>query len=122
MTREKLVELYPVIYGDALFSCGNGWNAILADSGLDLMLLLLRSGAEAHALSAREHFGVLSLTIECSPSIAAEVVAIEAEAEAQSARTCELCGAPGRAGWARKGGWYCTLCETCREKNSEGLQ
>lgn len=50
--------------------------------------------------------------------------ALIADAEAESFRICEQCGAPGTTGPVRTTGfgWVFTLCDTCREERREALR
>ena len=50
--------------------------------------------------------------------------ALIADAEAESLRICEECGAPGTVGPVRTTGfgWVLTLCDPCREEKREALR
>lgn len=58
--------------------------------------------------SAREKWGVLSLSYACDPAVRATVREAERQAAEEASRKCEICGRPGKL---RKFHWRKTLCD-----------
>jgi len=122
---DALCEEFPLLYANRHASwretpmgfgieCGKGWFALLRDLSAKLEALILRLPLEERkkyrADQVKEKFGTLrfymtALTDEMSEAIRA--------AEAASAETCELCGAPGVL---RSRGWLKTLCDRHHEE------
>ncbi len=87
-------------------SCGSGWYPILAR--LDDRLRAIDPDYEVYQI--KEKFGTLRFYWSgCGGAASREAVA---DAEAESARTCELCSTPARLKVSPTG-WYRTLCEAC---------
>ena len=91
-------------------SCDPGWYPILAR--LEERLSELDPHYEVNQI--KEKFG--TLRFYCEGDIL-DGDAIVDEAEAESARTCELCGSVGHL--RTRAGWLKTLCDTC--SRSEGF-
>jgi hypothetical protein len=86
------------------FSCSKGWKDLL-----DRAFTKMKAAGWNSAIhQVKEKFGTLRLY--CEQDGRPEIEAIIREAEEESARTCEMCGKPGRA---RKLSWVRTLCDVC---------
>ena len=89
------------------FSCGTGWQTLITD----LVEKLDALSPDITVVQVKEKFGALRFYIEqCPESVFDEAERLISEAEHLSARTCEVCGQPGKV---REGGWLITLCDDC---------
>lgn len=93
------------------FECGDGWFDLLMRLSVKIeaaLQAMLTEGKRRQDLpcvhQVKEKFGTLRFYMS-QPAQWREWIA---EAEAESARTCELCGAPGAL--SIRGGWYSTMC------------
>ena len=84
---------------------GVGWLPIL-----DKLFGRLRAAGVTSLGQVKEKFGTLRVYVGAVDTHAVIDAAIR-EAEAESAVTCETCGAPGKL---RVGGWLTTSCDDCR--------
>lgn len=105
----RLLERIPDGWGRWI-SCGPGWYPILAR--IEERLNELDPHFEVNQI--KEKFGTLRVYWEGDIP---DGDAIVDEAEAESARTCELCGSVGHL--RTRAGWLKTLCDTC--SRSEGF-
>jgi len=105
----RLLERIPDGWGRWI-SCGPGWYPILAR--IEERLSELDPDYEVNQI--KEKFGTLRFYWEGDIP---DGDAIVDEAEAESARTCELCGSVGHL--RTRAGWLKTLCDTC--SRSEGF-
>jgi hypothetical protein len=103
-----LLERIPDGWGRWI-QCGAGWYPILAR--LDDRLRDIDSDYQVHQI--KEKFGTLRFYWSGRNSDAGEEAV--ADAEAESARTCERCGNPGRL--RTKRGWLRTLCDDCAQSD-----
>lgn len=87
--------------------CGPGWYPILAR--LDGRLQQIDPDYRVHQI--KEKFGTLRFYWVGHNLDAGEVAVVDAEAE--SARTCEQCGSPGRL--HKRNGWFRTVCDDCAQ-------
>ena len=112
------------------FECEDGWFDIIwklsekieeeldkikaGMSKKDKTISLLQIGEEVgfEVVQVKEKFGSLRFYANFSNDAIESLIR---EAERQSAKTCELCGADGDL--ADKGHWYKTLCLECCKKN-----
>lgn len=85
--------------------CGPGWYPILAR--LEERLHQIDPDYEVHQI--KEKFGTLRF-YWASRNLNAGEMAV-AEAESESARTCERCGSPGLL--RKRNGWLRTVCDDC---------
>jgi hypothetical protein len=99
-----LLERIPDGWGRWI-SCGAGWYPLLAR--LDARLRQIDPDYRVHQVKAK--FGTLRFYWSGRDYDAGERAV--ANAEAESARTCEHCGNPARLRTRR--GWLSTLCEEC---------
>lgn len=106
----SLLERIPDGWGRWI-GCGPGWYPILAR--VEERLNELDPDYRVHQI--KEKFGTLRFYWEGDIP---DGDAIVDEAEADSARTCELCGGPGRR--RSKGGWLKTLCTACAVAHGYG--
>jgi hypothetical protein len=67
---------------------------------------------KVEACQVKEKFGTLRFYVDTASDVDDEACRLISEAEAESARTCEECGAPGKS--TAKNFWYKTLCDKCR--------
>lgn len=84
---------------------GKGWHGLVTRLVEDLFAL----GWDGTLLQIKEKFGGLRFYIGASSDAINERII---EAEHESYRTCEGCGAPGTAS---NTGWITVQCEGCRE-------
>ena len=82
--------------------CGPGWYTLLD-------YLLTGLSADVQVMQIKEKFGTLRCYISGGTDDDYKLIEI---AERESARTCEVCGAPGRL---LGRGWFSTLCDRCRK-------
>jgi hypothetical protein len=89
------------------FECGDGWYDLIyrLSKKLERLIEAQPTDESACAAQVKEKFGTLSFYMDGATD---EMYAAVNEAEAESARTCETCGAPGRL---RGGGWLYTACD-----------
>ena len=87
--------------------CGPGWYPILAR--LEERLRQIDSDYQVYQI--KEKFGTLRF-YWTSRNRDAGTAAV-ADAEAESARTCEQCGNPGRL--RKRNGWFRTVCDDCAQ-------
>lgn len=98
-----LLEKYPNALANVYcgFDCGKGWLGIVEP----IIAMCEAKGIEVHQI--KEKFGGLRFYVG---GLTDELRAAIDDAEAQSFKTCERCGAPG----SRRGGsWIKTLCDGC---------
>jgi hypothetical protein len=110
MSDDDLEILRPVLarfaagWG-ASVDCEEGWWPIIAE--LDRQIAAIAPGYEEHQI--KEKFGGLRFYYGAGATANdARIGVLIAQAERVAARTCEVCGAPGRA---RGNGWIRTVCE-----------
>ncbi|MEU0602194.1 hypothetical protein ABZ484_28740 [Streptomyces sp. NPDC006393] len=97
---------------DRLRAVGPGWHPLLMR--LHEELLAREPGYRVDDL--KEKLGGVRVQVTgVSGGLSTEVRALVAAAEAQSAVTCEFCGAPGRRRPRGDGaaGWLKTVCDSC---------
>lgn len=122
---EKLCMRFPLLYADRHasmkttcmcwgFECGDGWYELIKNLSLKLERVIesLPADQREHyrASQVKEKFGSLRVYLTASTEEMEDCIL---EAEEESARTCEDCGAPGEL---RSGGWLRTLCDSCAVK------
>jgi hypothetical protein len=114
--RKACPNAFKAVPGSAFdaygFQHGDGWFAILLDMGRKLE----KAGKHASISQIKEKYAVL-----CVYSADPEVQdgAIVKDAIDESARTCEMCGAPGRLVMDRYQ-WESTACEVCQVRSGQG--
>lgn len=89
--------------------CGDGWHGILLRLHADLM----QAAPDIRYVQVKEKFAELRVYTDHDGDPAVD--ALIAAAEQESRRTCERCGAAGRARRHLRSGWYRTLCDGCAE-------
>ncbi len=93
---------------DYVQDVGSGWHPIIAR----LHEELLRVAPGYVARQVKEKFGALRIYLDYELGVDADAAEVLLEAaEAESLRTCEFCGAPGRP---TSSGWIKTTCDGCR--------
>lgn len=85
---------------------GPGWHGLLAA----LHGELTQVAPDYQVGQLKEKFGGLRVYLDRPDARHAEATRLVKEAEAESLRTCEGCGNPGRP---RPGGWVKTKCDGC---------
>ena len=128
---KKLVEAFPLLYGDRNasmqstamcwgFSCGDGWFDIIWGLSSKLEPLIQKfvddnptTEVYPKASQVKEKFGGLRFYMTHTND---EISDLIGKAEALSYKTCENCGKPGKE---RAGGWIRTLCDPCSENIME---
>ena len=95
------------------FECGSGWHGLIRKLCRNIQNELdadpsLKPGFRA--VQVKETYGSLRFYVHGS-TLAIEIMIDEAEDESQ--RTCEECGAIGRT--LERNGWYKTLCPVCAD-------
>ena len=99
----SILEKHGIKYPRCGAQCGPGWYPIIER----LIVKLKALGWDLELDQIKEKFGGLRFYIGgYTPGMDQAI----AEAEKESFRTCEDCGAEGKP---RKGGWIRTLCDTC---------
>lgn len=86
---------------------GSGWSAIIDRLHRELLVL----DPEYELCQVKEKFGALRFYAEFRAEVRQVCQALVASAEAESARTCERCGASGRLRTQRRRDL--TLCDRC---------
>ena len=125
----KLCKKYPRLYADRFapmqntamcwgFQCGDGWYKIIDQLSSELEKIIVQyikdnpysADCYLRASTVKEKYGTLRFYMV---SETAEMSALIRKAEKQSAKTCEVCGEPGKL---RGRAWYSTRCTPCWEK------
>jgi len=81
--------------------CGDGWYHIL----LGLSQALEELDEDINVVQVKEKLGTLRFYVEGASEIAHDLID---QAEAMSAKTCEVCGEPGKL--KRRDGWISVAC------------
>lgn len=116
-----LVRDFPLLYADRsapmtqTSMCwgfpGDGWEPLIRrlSEKLEPLIAALPESeyGRPRASQVKEKFGTLRFYMTSATD---EMYKLISEAESESARTCEMCGAPGKT---RGGGWLVTLCDGC---------
>lgn len=125
---EKLCAAFPTLFrnrhGDMRetamcwgFDCGDGWFDLLwelcekleplcVEAEKQLTPEMKRFGYSACASQVKEKYGTLRFYMTMSND---EMDALIRETERKSAKTCEICGKPGKR--KNEGGWISTACK-----------
>jgi len=116
----KLLKKYPTLYRQydeetiytspmaEGFCCGGGWFDIIDRLSFKLEPL------PVEAAQVKEKFGGLRFYVDIlDDSVREEVYKYVNEAEAEAAKTCEICGKPGLL---YSGGWLVTRCKYCAKE------
>ncbi|WIE81015.1 TraR/DksA family transcriptional regulator [Curtobacterium sp. MCSS17_016] len=101
-------DILTVSSADTFVECGDGWFPLLRR--LDSALRNIDPNYEA--LQVKEKFGTLRFyasTIGLDEDASSQFHKLIADAEGESARTCETCGQPGSLRNDRR--WLKTLCD-----------
>lgn len=120
---EQLCRDFPLLYRDRTASpsdtsmCwgfpGDGWYQIIRrlSEKLEAAIVKLPKKEQSHyrASQVKEKYGVLRFYMAASNN---EMDSWIQEAEEESERTCERCGAPGKL---RGTHWLATLCDGCEK-------
>jgi hypothetical protein len=81
------------------FQCGDGWTELVYSLSRAITDHAQRAGLDISAVQVKEKFGTLRLYVYDGDDVIRNLIG---EAERESERTCEICGAPGvliRAAW-----------------------
>lgn len=84
--------------------CGPGWRALIEP------LVELCQKENVAILQIKEKFGTLRFYVGAAPDHVYDAIR---DAENESAKTCEQCGAPGKL---QDNGWLRTVCKKHRQK------
>lgn len=85
-------------------ACGPGWAALVRQA-----VMAMRALGQVEIESVESKYG--SLRISLAGPLRPKLEAVASQAEEQSLRICEACGAPG---WLREDRpWVATLCDRC---------
>jgi len=118
---EKLCREFPNLYGMRNadmkqtcmcwgFECSNGWYQLIHDLSEKLEAEILKQPEEDRehfcASQIKEKFGTLRFYMHAATDVMYDLID---KAEAESARTCEVCGKPGEENM--QGNWVSTSCE-----------
>lgn len=104
-----LIEKYKPLFDDIWFECGDGWFNIIEKAAQEIN----RAGADwiedpPRASQVKEKYGTLRIYMQSEND---EMDKVIRKAEAESSKTCEVCGKPGKLYeinyWAR------TRCPEC---------
>lgn len=110
--RHEIMSVTSMCWG---FACGNGWHEIIRNlsAKLEALILLLpeKSRRDCAAAQVKEKFGGLRFYMDSATD---EMYALIREAESESFKTCEECGAPGVV---RNKGYIRTLCDEHANKH-----
>ncbi len=106
-----LLEQIPDGWGRWI-QCGPGWYPILARLNERLEEIAL----DYQVLQIKEKLGTLSFHLGIGENQVGK--AAVAEAEAESARTCERCRSPGHL--RIRNSWYRTVCDDCARSEGYG--
>ena len=124
---KKLCQDYPGLYRQRNLpmneTCmcwgfpGDGWYKLIDELSRDLTEYATKNKITIEATQVKEKFGTLSFYIDGVPEKHYDqVYSLIRIAEGKSAKTCELCGAPGEVAGT---GWLRCLCPACRAKKQE---
>lgn len=122
---EALCRDFPELYADRHadmrstamcwgFCCGDGWEPLIRKLSEKLTKLCADFPPENRpkAMQVKEKFGGLRFYISHGNDAIFDAIA---EAEAESRKTCENCGAPGKM--RRNKYWVYTNCDECERKH-----
>jgi len=108
---EYLLTTYPNLYEDVHnFACGDGWFKIIEELSAEIYNEVQRAECSCLVTDVKEKYGTLRYYAD-TPS--AKIEKLIDKAESESAKICELCGAPGVI---RGSVWFSTYCDDCAEK------
>lgn len=109
MTFDELLKKYDIPPPYCGAGCGDGWLPLIER----LIVKLIDLGWDKDCHQIKEKFGGLRFYIGAGED---EVRAAIDQAEAESFKVCEDCGAPGKR---RSGGWIKTRCNACEADRSK---
>ena len=90
------------------FDCGSGWYQLIDN----LCAKITALDPDLEATQIKEKYGGLRVYVGgVKLAVEKEVYKLISEAEDQSYKICEQCGAPGKP---NESGWISTLCPKCR--------
>lgn len=117
MTHDEFLEKHAGLLACSP-ACGEGWLPLLDRALTEMAQVIAYTntpvGDEGFQVTTiKEKYGTLRLYTTAAPEA---VYAIIDQAEAESAKTCEHCGAPGRIRNDRY--WLKTLCNACDAKEA----
>lgn len=114
--EKELMDIFPDMFSSSRFrfDCEDGWFNILYDLIGQLRQISFDYGCDITASQIKEKFGALRVYIDPLDSECSDLVheTIE-EAEALSAKTCEMCGKPGLVNYSNS--FIRCLCGSCRK-------
>jgi hypothetical protein len=104
------------------FEVGDGWYKILDETFAEITKVMEVHNCDVTLMQVKEKFGTLRIYYALTSAntevddVCAEddrVYEIVCEAEDKSAKTCEVCGEPGKC---NNEGWIKCRCENCKDK------
>jgi len=96
------VPFYPMAFG---FECGDGWYKLIDKLSAKIYKYINRVQQENfYVIQVKEKFGTLRFYTSWEDKLISKYIQ---DAEKESAKTCETCGAKGKL-YAK--GWYVTSC------------
>lgn len=110
---------YPIHWG---FEHGDGWLPILEDLCDNIQHHVKQQQKnhpdylQPHIFQVKEKFGTLRFYLDHGDDYIYGLIAM---AEAESARTCEICGLPGTM---KYGGWIRVRCEPCEADRQRRME
>lgn len=102
---DKLREDFPLLYRGPDCMPDDGWEPLLRRLSVRLEAHVRQKGRGYYVVQCKEKFGSLRVYMSKSSD---KIEALIAEAEAESRRTCEVCGGPGKLTGKH---WVKTACE-----------
>ncbi|SIB34646.1 Uncharacterised protein [Mycobacteroides abscessus subsp. abscessus] len=90
-----------------------GWHGLIVE--LDRALVEVMPDIQYNEI--KQKYGTLRVYVEQGDP---RVNALICEAEQRAARTCEICGGPGRLRQRKISRWLKTLCDGCAEEQGYG--
>lgn len=107
---EAIRDRYPTLVGGHHFACYSGWFPLIEAYLAEVERLLAEHPGSTYELrQVKEKFAGLKIYSWPSDDIREAVQAAYHRAEAQSLRTCEVCGRPGSL--HVRGSWFMARCE-----------
>lgn len=117
--QQKLYRDFPKLYGcpdkqGFYFECDDGWYELIYDLSKKITEIIEKTPVDENfpirAAQVKEKYGTLRFYMETETD---EISDLIYEYEQLSAKTCEVCGKPGRI---RGGRWVQSLCDEHAKK------
>lgn len=105
--RERCPTIMPEGSLSCWCDCPAGWETLVRKLSCDLEVYAKTNGVDLRVDQIKSKFGGLRYYVSGGDETTDRMIH---EAEQESLKTCEECGAPGARGQS-KGGWRLTVCE-----------